>query len=121
MDKVFVFPNIIRFSWGTIDPFFEKAVKVKWPHEKELDKVGDVCNDKEVEGVANCAFGDYRIMLQQGLNPSLHSSLQFQRKLNLEPHVPLFSHRGICTTSSISRSTIRVQPSRTENVRTFLS
>ncbi|CAI5718031.1 unnamed protein product [Peronospora destructor] len=38
MDEVFVFPNIIRFSWGTIDPFFEKAVKVEWPHEKEIDK-----------------------------------------------------------------------------------
>ncbi|CAH0492344.1 unnamed protein product [Peronospora farinosa] len=38
MDEVFLFPNIIRFSWGTIDPFFEKAVKVEWPHEKELDK-----------------------------------------------------------------------------------
>lgn len=39
MDQVFVFPNIIRFSWGTVEPFFEKAVKVEWPHDKELEKV----------------------------------------------------------------------------------
>ncbi|RMX62793.1 hypothetical protein DD238_007752 [Peronospora effusa] len=52
MDEVFLFPNIIRFSWGTIDPFFEKAVKVEWPHEKELDKVGDVCNDEEANAPA---------------------------------------------------------------------
>ncbi|KAJ8524212.1 hypothetical protein ON010_g16906 [Phytophthora cinnamomi] len=39
MDEVFVFPNIIRFSWGTVEPFFEKAVKVEWPHDKELEKV----------------------------------------------------------------------------------
>ncbi|CAI5736934.1 unnamed protein product [Hyaloperonospora brassicae] len=38
MDDVFMFPNIIRFSWGTVEPFSEKAVKVEWPHEKELDK-----------------------------------------------------------------------------------
>ncbi|OWZ19587.1 Ribonuclease H2 [Phytophthora megakarya] len=38
VDNVFVFPNIIRFSWGTVEPFFEKAVKVQWPHEKELEK-----------------------------------------------------------------------------------
>ncbi|KAG7386704.1 Ribonuclease H2 subunit A [Phytophthora pseudosyringae] len=38
MDDVFVFPNIIRFSWGTVEPFVEKAVKVEWPHDKELDK-----------------------------------------------------------------------------------
>ncbi|POM78252.1 Ribonuclease H2 subunit A [Phytophthora palmivora] len=38
MDNVFVFPNIIRFSWGTVEPFYEKAVKVEWPHEKELEK-----------------------------------------------------------------------------------
>ncbi|KAG7394143.1 Ribonuclease H2 subunit A [Phytophthora boehmeriae] len=38
MDNVFVFPNIIRFSWGTVEPFFEKAVKVEWPHDKELEK-----------------------------------------------------------------------------------
>ncbi|KAL4158391.1 hypothetical protein PRNP1_004167 [Phytophthora ramorum] len=38
MDDVFVFPNIIRFSWGTVEPFVEKAAKVEWPHEKELDK-----------------------------------------------------------------------------------
>ncbi|KAG6602783.1 ribonuclease HII [Phytophthora cinnamomi] len=38
MDEVFVFPNIIRFSWGTVEPFFEKAVKVEWPHDKELEK-----------------------------------------------------------------------------------
>ncbi|KAF1786885.1 Ribonuclease HII/HIII domain [Phytophthora cactorum] len=38
VDRVFVFPNIIRFSWGTVEPFTEKAVKVEWPHEKELEK-----------------------------------------------------------------------------------
>ncbi|RLN96601.1 hypothetical protein BBJ28_00000147 [Nothophytophthora sp. Chile5] len=38
MDNVFVFPNIIRFSWGTVEPFLTKAVKVEWPHEKELEK-----------------------------------------------------------------------------------
>uniref|UniRef100_A0AAV1UH17 Ribonuclease n=1 Tax=Peronospora matthiolae TaxID=2874970 RepID=A0AAV1UH17_9STRA len=39
MDEVFMFPSIIRFSWGTVEPFYEKAVKVEWPHEKELEKV----------------------------------------------------------------------------------
>ncbi|KAG1709116.1 hypothetical protein DVH05_022748 [Phytophthora capsici] len=38
VDNVFIFPNIIRFSWGTVEPFFDKAVKVEWPHEKELEK-----------------------------------------------------------------------------------
>ncbi|KAF4037621.1 Ribonuclease HII [Phytophthora infestans] len=38
MDQVFVFPNIIRFSWGTVEPFNEKAVKVEWPHDKDLEK-----------------------------------------------------------------------------------
>ncbi|KAL3667072.1 hypothetical protein V7S43_008014 [Phytophthora oleae] len=38
VDNVFVFPNIIRFSWGTVEPFFDNAVKVEWPHEKELEK-----------------------------------------------------------------------------------
>ncbi|KAF1321069.1 Ribonuclease h2 subunit a, partial [Globisporangium splendens] len=39
MDNVFGFPNIVRFSWGTIEPFLLKAVKVEWPHDKELEKV----------------------------------------------------------------------------------
>ena len=43
MDDVFMFPNIIRFSWGTVEPFSEKAVKVEWPHEKVLDKVRNKC------------------------------------------------------------------------------
>ncbi|TDH66854.1 hypothetical protein CCR75_003123 [Bremia lactucae] len=38
LDPVFVFPNIIRFSWGTVEPFLEKAVKVDWIYEKELTK-----------------------------------------------------------------------------------
>jgi hypothetical protein len=47
MDDVFVFPNIIRFSWGTVEPFVEKAVKVEWPHEKELEKVGETTSSSE--------------------------------------------------------------------------
>ena len=50
MDEVFMFPSIIRFSWGTVEPFYEKAVKVEWPHEKELDKV----RDKFVDGKTRC-------------------------------------------------------------------
>lgn len=42
MDNVFAFPNIVRFSWGTVEPFLDKAVKVEWPHDKELDKVGQL-------------------------------------------------------------------------------
>ncbi|DAZ97400.1 TPA: hypothetical protein N0F65_011284 [Lagenidium giganteum] len=37
-DNLFVFPNIVRFSWGTIESYLERAVKVEWPHEKDLDK-----------------------------------------------------------------------------------
>ncbi|RLN90593.1 hypothetical protein BBJ28_00007965 [Nothophytophthora sp. Chile5] len=50
MDNVFVFPNIIRFSWGTVEPFLTKAVKVEWPHEKELEKVGTSTQDRAFEG-----------------------------------------------------------------------
>jgi hypothetical protein len=39
VDHVFAFPNIVRFSWGTIEPFLNKAAKVEWPHEQELEKV----------------------------------------------------------------------------------
>lgn len=38
MEPLFAFPNIVRFSWGTVEPFLTKAVKVEWPHDKELDK-----------------------------------------------------------------------------------
>ncbi|TYZ58378.1 hypothetical protein PybrP1_006186 [[Pythium] brassicae (nom. inval.)] len=38
LEPLFAFPNIVRFSWGTVEPFLAKAVKVEWPHEKELDK-----------------------------------------------------------------------------------
>ncbi|TMW62684.1 hypothetical protein Poli38472_005302 [Pythium oligandrum] len=38
MDPVFAFPNIVRFSWGTIEPFLGKAVPVDWPYERELEK-----------------------------------------------------------------------------------
>lgn len=38
MDPVFAFPNIVRFSWGTIEPFLQKAVPVDWPYERELEK-----------------------------------------------------------------------------------
>lgn len=39
MENLFTFPNIVRFSWGTIEPYLTKAVKVEWPHDKDLDKV----------------------------------------------------------------------------------
>ncbi|GLE00405.1 hypothetical protein PINS_up009162 [Pythium insidiosum] len=38
MDPVFAFPNIVRFSWGTIEPFFAKATPVDWPFMRELEK-----------------------------------------------------------------------------------
>jgi ribonuclease H2 subunit A len=41
MDPVFAFPTIVRFSWGTIEPFLAKAVPVDWPYERELEQVRD--------------------------------------------------------------------------------
>ncbi|KAI9895608.1 hypothetical protein PsorP6_018655 [Peronosclerospora sorghi] len=27
-DEIFLFPNIIRFSWGTVEPFLEKLLRL---------------------------------------------------------------------------------------------
>ncbi|KAF0700726.1 Aste57867_8780 [Aphanomyces stellatus] len=35
LEPVFGYPNIVRFSWGTLESYVDRLVKVDWPHDKE--------------------------------------------------------------------------------------
>ncbi|ETV99163.1 ribonuclease HII [Aphanomyces invadans] len=40
LDPVFGYPNIVRFSWGTLESYHDRLVDVTWPHDKEDAPVG---------------------------------------------------------------------------------
>ena len=53
MDKVFGFPGVVRFSWGTASKLItEHCVDVKWQNEEEED-VEDVEDGDEPQKPAN--------------------------------------------------------------------
>ncbi|OQR94806.1 ribonuclease H2 subunit A [Thraustotheca clavata] len=35
VEPVFGYPNIVRFSWGTMESYLDRMANVEWPHEKE--------------------------------------------------------------------------------------
>ncbi|KDO24659.1 hypothetical protein SPRG_10192 [Saprolegnia parasitica CBS 223.65] len=35
VERVFGYPNILRFSWGTLESYLDRMAAVEWPHDKE--------------------------------------------------------------------------------------